>query len=129
MSEAINLSLQITLVGMGLVFGAILLLWAVMAGLVGLTADKTTAAVEEAGDDGLSDETLSASVAGSGPAVPAVDEMERKRQAAAAAVAVALAQLAEKNEPHAFPLPQTAIVSAWQSVMRARIHNKRGPTR
>jgi len=56
-------------------------------------------------------------------------QTERKRRAAAIAVTVALAQQADITEPHEFPLPPTAIVSAWQAVMRTRMLNKRGPTR
>ena len=43
MPENILLSLQITAIGMGLVFGAILLLWLVMALLVRWTSGKATA--------------------------------------------------------------------------------------
>jgi Na+-transporting methylmalonyl-CoA/oxaloacetate decarboxylase gamma subunit len=109
MNENLILALQITLVGMGLVFAAILLLWGVMALLVRLTARSVEAEAEQ------ERATLT--------------ELERKQRAAAAAVAIALAQTAEATEPHEFPLPPTAIVSAWQAVMRTRILNKRGPTR
>lgn len=113
MSENLQISLQITLIGMGLVFAAILLLWAVMAVLVRLTSEKAAAGAEKAGE-----------LTEGEPLAP-----DRKRRAAAAATAVALAQLSESTEPHEFPLPQTALVSAWQAVMRTRILNKRGPTR
>jgi Na+-transporting methylmalonyl-CoA/oxaloacetate decarboxylase gamma subunit len=109
MNENLILALQITLVGMGLVFAAILLLWGVMALLVRLTARSVEAEAEQER--------------------AALTELERKQRAAAAAVAIALAQTAEATEPHEFPLPPTAIVSAWQAVMRTRILNKRGPTR
>ncbi len=109
MNENLILALQITLVGMGLVFAAILLLWGVMALLVRLTARSVEAEAEQER--------------------AALTELERKQRAAAAAVAIALAQTAEASEPHEFPLPPTAIVSAWQAVMRTRILNKRGPTR
>ncbi len=109
MSENLIIALQITLVGMGLVFAAILLLWGIMALLVRLTARSVEAEAEQ------KRATLT--------------ELERKQRAAAAAVAVALAQVAEASEPHEFPLPPTALVSAWQAVMRTRILNKRGPTR
>lgn len=109
MSENLIIALQITLVGMGLVFAAILLLWGAMALLVRLTARSVEAEAEQER--------------------AALTELERKQRAAAAAVAVALAQVAEASEPHEFPLPPTALVSAWQAVMRTRILNKRGPTR
>jgi Na+-transporting methylmalonyl-CoA/oxaloacetate decarboxylase gamma subunit len=109
MSENLIIALQITLVGMGLVFAAILLLWGIMALLVRLTARSVEAEAEQER--------------------AALTELERKQRAAAAAVAVALAQVAEASEPHEFPLPPTALVSAWQAVMRTRILNKRGPTR
>ena len=56
-------------------------------------------------------------------------QVEQRRRAAALAVAIALAQQSDSTEPHEFPLPPTAIVSAWQAVMRTRMLNKRGPTR
>lgn len=104
-------SLYLTLVGMGIVFIAILLLWAMMALLVRLTGrqavqDARKAALERAG----------------------AAERERKRRAAAAAIAVALNRELD-YEPHEFPIPPTAVVSAWQSVSRASLLHKRGPVR
>lgn len=55
-------------------------------------------------------------------------ERENKRQAAATAVALALALEAEAR-PHVPPMPPTAIVSAWQAVMRSNILDKRGSVR
>ncbi len=105
--DNLSLSLQITVIGMGLVFAAILLLWGMMAALVRLTPDRA-----EAGSEAE-------------PEAPAA-EQERKRRAAAAAVAVALAQ-ADTTLPHEFPEPPTAIVSAWQAVQRSRQLSQRGP--
>lgn len=105
MLDSLTLALQITVVGMSLVFGAIILLWGVMALLMRLTAR-------------LSDEEASAEVV----------ELELKQKAAVAAVMVALEREAE-YEPHEFPLPPAAIVSAWQAVMRTKMLNKRGPVR
>ena len=110
MSEDLYTALQITLVGMGLVFAAILVLWGLMAILVRVASDRQT-------KDDLA------------KTAPAFDKAEKKRLAAAIAVAVALAQHADSSELHEFPLPPTAIVSAWQAVMRTRMLNKRGPTR
>lgn len=107
MAENLLTALEITIVGMGLVFGAIVLLWGVMALLVRLTAERpVTPAPAEA---------------------PAEDaEYERRRRAAVAAVSVALAR--ERDTlPHAFPIPPTPIVSAWQAVMRGRLLQQKGP--
>jgi Na+-transporting methylmalonyl-CoA/oxaloacetate decarboxylase gamma subunit len=102
MSQPFILSLQITLIGMSLVFGAILLLWLLMALLTHLT-----------------------------PPYPETDEpseAEMKQRAASAAVAIALAAEADAT-PHEFPLPPTALVSAWQAVMRSKMLIKRGTPR
>ena len=55
-------------------------------------------------------------------------ENERKKRTAAIAVAVALAEN-QKLTKSQFPLPSTAIVSAWQAVLRSNILNKRGRVR
>lgn len=104
MSE-LNLSLQITALGMGLVFSAILLLWLMMVILTALTADK-----EPASDS---------AEAASSP------EADSKLQVALLAVAMALA---EQNASSAHPLeqPPTAIVSAWQLGMRTRLMSEKG---
>lgn len=102
MTPEISIALQITLIGMGLVFGAILLLWLVMSLLMRFTA--------KCPNDTQS--TLAR-------------EVELRERAAAVAVSLALAQQA-MDEPHEFPLPPTATVSAWQSVMRTRMLNKKG---
>lgn len=115
MSTNIILALEITAIGMGLVFAAILLLWGVMAALVRLAVDPAEGPEEAEAEPPAPAE-----------AAPAVD---RKRMAAAIAVAYALAQQSNAKEPHEFPLPPTALVSAWQAVMRTRILNKRGSTR
>ena len=95
-------ALQITIIGMGLVFGAIILLWLVMTLLMRLTAERPS-------------ETRRALEL----------ELDLKHRAAASAVSLALSQEA-LDEPHEFPLPPTALVSAWQSVMRTRMLNKKG---
>lgn len=111
MSQQLFVSLQITLIGMGLVFGAIVLLWAVLGLIVQLTArvtDRPGNNIAEGGD---------------------VAELLMKKRAAVSAVAVAMALEETKDEPQEFPLPPTAIVSAWQAVMRSNILNKRGHVR
>ena len=99
------LALQITALGMGLVFAAIILLWWMMALLTRVMAEKPSAT-------------------DSSEAVRGV-ESERKAEAAAIAVAVALAEL---QTSHAHPLgtPPTAIVSAWQLGMRTRQLSRKG---
>ena len=101
----LTLSLQITALGMGLVFGAILLLWLMMVILTALTADKEPA-------------SLSAEVDPSAQA-------DSKLQVALLAVAMALE---EQNTSSAHPLeePPTAIVSAWQVGMRTWQMSEKG---
>lgn len=105
MSENLLIALQITLIGMSLVFGVIIVLWIVMSLLVRVTA-RREAPIEE--------------VAAPGPA----DQTELKRRAAIAAVSVALAH--ELTPPlHEFPEPPTTIVTAWQAVQRSRYLTQR----
>jgi len=108
MAENLNIAVQITLIGMGLVFGAIVLLWIVMGLIVKLTTEK------EHTSDSLS---------------PSVTEQKKLcSKVACAAVAIAIAR-EDESVPHEFPLPATALVSAWQAVMRTDILRKRGRTR
>ncbi len=109
--DNLSLSLQITLIGMGLVFGAIILLWIMMVVLVRLTPDRE-AAEEPAAEDS--------------PIESATSDRARKQRAAIAAVAVALAHEATPKI-HEFPLPATPIVSAWQAVQRGRQLSQHGP--
>lgn len=104
MSE-LNLSLQITALGMGLVFGAILLLWLMMVVLTALTADK-----EPASDSTELDSTPQA---------------DAKLQVALLAVAMAIAEQ-ETSSAHPLEQPPTAIVSAWQLGMRTRQMSEKG---
>ena len=103
-----TLSLQITALGMGLVFGAILLLWLMMVILTALTTDKTP-------------DSDSAEVA-------STTQADSKLQVALLAVAMALE---EQHTSSAHPLeqPPTAIVSAWQLGMRTRQMSEKGHTR
>ena len=105
------LSLQITALGMGLVFGAILLLWLMMVLLTHFTAEAST--------------TLSANNASDSPELAPVSETGFKLQAAAIAVAVALAEQ-ELSSAHPLPEPPTAIVSAWQLGMRTSQRSEKG---
>jgi Na+-transporting methylmalonyl-CoA/oxaloacetate decarboxylase gamma subunit len=104
MSESLLIALQITVIGMALVFGVILVLWVAMALLVRVTAPRRAAREE---------------------AAPAeVDSTALKRRAAVAAVAVALAHDLTP-QLHEFPEPPTQIVSAWQAVQRGRYLTQR----
>lgn len=105
------LSLQITALGMGLVFGAILLLWLMMVILTLLTAEKESPEEDESASDA--------------PVVDSVSETGYKLQAAAIAVAVALAEQ-ELSSAHPLPEPPTAIVSAWQLGMRTSQRSEKG---
>lgn len=103
------LALEITALGMGLVFAAIILLWWMMSLLTFITADRETTYTSDT-------------------AKPAATDDEIKAQAAAIAVAVALA---EQRVSVARPLPEppTTIVSAWQLGMRTRQLQQKGPIR
>jgi Na+-transporting methylmalonyl-CoA/oxaloacetate decarboxylase gamma subunit len=105
MSDVLGIGLQITVIGMGLVFAVIILLWGGMFALVRLMDDRAPSEAAEAEAEAAAQE-----------------------RAAAAAVAIALAQ-ARNDKPHPFPEPPTALVSAWQAVMRANQLNQRGPRR
>lgn len=110
------LSLQITALGMGLVFGVILLLWLMMVILTALTTDKDTSTEHSASPASHSAETDSAL------------QTDSKLRVALLAVAMALE---EQHTSSAHPLeqPPTAIVSAWQLGMRTRQMSEKGHTR
>jgi len=106
-----RIALEITALGMGLVFGAIILLWWIMNLLTFLTADREPMrGAAELASQGL---------AGAG--------IEDGFQAQAAAVAVAIA-LVEQQESavHLLIEPPTTIVSAWQLGMRTRQMYQKG---
>jgi Na+-transporting methylmalonyl-CoA/oxaloacetate decarboxylase gamma subunit len=106
----IAIALQITAIGMGLVFAAIILLWWMMALLTRVLPEK-----EPAPESGVSDAAENAPVT----------DRDLKAQAAAVAVAIALA---DHQVTHIHPLsaPPTAIVSAWQLGMRTRQLSQKG---
>ena len=105
------IALQITALGMGLVFGAILLLWWMMNLLTSITADK---------------ESVSASTESSaGTATAPALDIDFKAQAAAIAVVMALAE-GQASSTHPFSEPPTTIVSAWQLGMRTRQMYQKG---
>jgi Na+-transporting methylmalonyl-CoA/oxaloacetate decarboxylase gamma subunit len=107
--NVLSTSLWITALGMGLVFGAILVLWLMMVLLTSLTADKEPASILDI--------------------EPApVIEADFKAQAAAIAVAMALAKQ-QASAARALPEPPTVIVSAWQLGMRSRLLAEKGQMR
>ncbi|HRQ24486.1 MAG TPA: OadG family protein [Anaerolineales bacterium] len=112
------LSLEITALGMGLVFGAIILLWGMMAILTAVTAEK-----EAQADEGTS--TSLSDPASDSPDVASPPQADSKLQVALLAVAMALA---EQGQTSARPLeqPPTALVSAWQLGMRTRQMSEKG---
>jgi Na+-transporting methylmalonyl-CoA/oxaloacetate decarboxylase gamma subunit len=99
MSEIFSQSIWITLLSMGLVFAALILLAGLMSAMTWIFRDR---------------ESASAS-----PAVVSVIESDDKARAAALAVAVALA---EQSQSTARPLtpPKPTIIGAWQLGMRTR---------
>jgi Na+-transporting methylmalonyl-CoA/oxaloacetate decarboxylase gamma subunit len=108
MSDAFTQSLQITAIGMGLVFAAIILLWWMMNLLTFITADKKA-------ESDSSSETPSA----------VVIDGDLKAQAAAVAVAIALADQ-QASAAYLGTEPPPAIVSAWQLGMRTRQMYQKG---
>jgi Na+-transporting methylmalonyl-CoA/oxaloacetate decarboxylase gamma subunit len=106
MSENLTTALQMTAIGMGLVFAAIILLWGLMAVLVRLTEERPSSPQAE-------------------DTTPKAEPADLRAQAAAIAVSMALNQ----DQVRASSIPSTSTVSAWQSVMRGRQLKQRGPTR
>jgi Na+-transporting methylmalonyl-CoA/oxaloacetate decarboxylase gamma subunit len=110
------IAFQITALGMGLVFAAIILLWGMMNLLTWITADKEASPPPP---EGSLDTARSVTIE------------NRDMQAQAAAVAVAIA-LAKQQASGAHPLltPPTVIISAWQLGMRTRqLYQKGLPVR
>jgi Na+-transporting methylmalonyl-CoA/oxaloacetate decarboxylase gamma subunit len=110
MPTSLILSLQVTLVGMGLVFAAILLLWLMIQLLVANTAERQTAAPPAA------------------TAEAEAGERELRRRAAVAAVSLALAEQ-QASTAHPLSTPPTALVSAWQLGRRTRQMYEKGSHR
>lgn len=106
MNTDLNYALQITLIGMSLVFAAIVVLWGVMVLLRYLSSDNRPATDTEQA---------------------VTNQTDLKYRAAAVAVALALASQSEQNQLRRFPLPPTALVSAWQAVMRSTQLQRRRP--
>jgi Na+-transporting methylmalonyl-CoA/oxaloacetate decarboxylase gamma subunit len=98
------LALEITVIGMGLVFAALILIWWMMALLTRVTAEKEAPASKTV------------------PVAPSNDE---RAQAAALAVTIAMAEH-QLSQAHPLQDPPTAIVSAWQLGMRSRQLSQKG---
>lgn len=107
----LTLALQITAIGMGLVFGAIIILWLMMILLTVLTAER-----ESASHKGTMSDSAEADSAASHTILA---------QAAAIGVAMAMAEQ-RLSSAHPLPEPPTAIVSAWQLGMRTRQMSEKG---
>ena len=105
MTPNLLLALQITAIGMGLVFAAIILLWLMIILLTKLTANR----------DFASDSAKAASAG----------ELETLARAAAIGVAIAMAEQ-QISAAHPLAQPPTAIVSAWQLGMRTRQMTQKG---
>jgi len=99
------IALEITALGMGLVFAAIILLWWMMDLLTLITEDKKPTLAEEPVPDSRQAAT--------------VIDSDIKAKAAAVAVAIALAEQ-QVCLGHPLPEAQTPIVSPWQLGMRTR---------
>jgi Na+-transporting methylmalonyl-CoA/oxaloacetate decarboxylase gamma subunit len=108
----LGLALQITAIGMGLVFAAILILWLMMTLLTSITADKESASSSPEAD------TLT-------PGHSPTGRVEIPAQAAAIGVAMAIAEQ-QLSSAHPLTDPPTAIVSAWQLGMRTRQMTQKG---
>ena len=105
------IALQITALGMGLVFGAIIVLWGMMNLLTSMTTKK---------------EPVAEQIDLSSGSVPApIKDQDLREQAAAVAVAMALAE-SQVSSAHPLSEPPTTIVSAWQLGMRTRQMYQKG---
>jgi Na+-transporting methylmalonyl-CoA/oxaloacetate decarboxylase gamma subunit len=105
MTHNLMLALQITGLGMGLVFAAILIIGLMIILLTKLTADN----------DSASDSAKAGSAA----------QAEILGQAAALGVVMAIAEQ-QLSSAHPLAQPPTAIVSAWQLGMRTRQMTQKG---
>lgn len=107
------LALEISALGMGLVFAAIILLWWMMSLLTAITAEKD----------------MPSSAPASSPAeIVTLINDDLRAQAAAVAVAIALAEQ-QTAMAHLLPEPPTTNVSPWQMGTRTRQLYQKGPVR
>jgi sodium pump decarboxylase gamma subunit len=113
MGTALLNALLITLIGMGLVFLAILMLWGIMEAMARLTARS---AAKESAEDEAAQPVESVSQ----PALKASVDSHRKAAAAAVAVALAAEKARAALRNAARPRP-----SAWRAVAQAGQLNQR----
>lgn len=106
----ITQGLLITAIGMGLVFVAILLLWALMDFLVRITNDKKTNNV-----------TLNVEKIIDEPVVETEEKSQRLFHVASVAVAIAMSL--QKQFPIVKP-QESGTISAWQSSRRSQVLNQ-----
>jgi len=106
----ITQGLLITAIGMGLVFLAILLLWALMDILVRITNDKTTKNV-----------TVNVEKIIEEPEIETEDKSQRLHHVASVAVAIAMSL--QKQFPIIKP-QESGTISAWQSSRRSQVLNQ-----
>ncbi|MBI9048071.1 MAG: OadG family protein [Anaerolineaceae bacterium] len=99
--ENLGTSLWITLIGMGIVFIAIILLWGLMSFLVKITQDKNSSVSEV--QTNITDGST--------------NEKELKQKIAAVAVAAVLNSNVLSSYQGDYPAP-SAVVSSWQSSFR-----------
>lgn len=118
MTQDLLLALQITVIGMSLVFGSIIVFWLLMVVMVRLTTPGAEQPAEEDLQSGLQENV-------------SPDSDLLKRRAAVAAVAVALARRSDAAQPRVRPAPPMVQASAWQVVQRAKSLRifPRGPAR
>jgi hypothetical protein len=109
MSDNLSAALLISLLGMSIVFGIILLTWGIMAALTRIPPGK-----EELAEAAAEDQTELAEV------IPAPGPLAARAAAAAVAVALALGQRVRPVRAKPGAEPSTSTVSAWQSVTRGR---------
>lgn len=104
-----QIALQITALGMGLVFGAIILLWGMMSLLTWISAKNEPVSVPDEPTPG-----------------PMSTAMKDDFRAQAAAIAVAIALAEQQTAANVLAEPHTTIVSAWQLGMRTRQMYQKG---
>jgi len=107
----ITQGLLITAIGMGLVFLAILFLWALMYLLVRITNDKPTKILSVNVEKNIEEETVIES------------DAKHQRLHHVASVAVAIAMSLQKQFPIIKP-QESGTISAWQSSRRSQVLNQ-----
>jgi Na+-transporting methylmalonyl-CoA/oxaloacetate decarboxylase gamma subunit len=115
----ISSALVITVIGMGLVFIAIIALWGLMELMVRVTARFARAEEIREGDEGEGETEPSVEIVTE--PVDGLAELKRK----AAAVAVVLALSKEKEQPVYAQMSSFTPGSAWRAVSRGRQLNQR----